>query len=101
MLLTIDIGNTNVALGLFDGRTLAQHWRTATHLHTTSDECAVALSSLFSLAELDATSIDAAVIACVVPALSSKSEGCTVGGDAMDASMGMDSGQPEEPADAG
>ena len=53
-LLVIDIGNTNVSIGLFDYRgaaeesgKLAQHWRTATHREQTSDEVALMIRSLF------------------------------------------------------
>ena len=57
-LLAIDIGNTNVSLGIFDyaqeggdpassGR-LAQHWRLSTHREQTSDELSIALRALFS-----------------------------------------------------
>jgi hypothetical protein len=52
-LLVIDIGNTNVSLGLFDESdaaerpALAQHWRIATRREQTSDEVALLVSSLF------------------------------------------------------
>ncbi len=38
MLLTIDVGNTNTVLGVFDGETLAQSWRVKTDPATTADE---------------------------------------------------------------
>jgi len=52
-LLVIDIGNTNVSLGLFDESddterpALAQHWRIATRREQTSDEVALLVSNLF------------------------------------------------------
>lgn len=69
MLLAIDIGNTNVALGLFDDEQLDQHWRIGTQNHATSDEIAAVLRSLFDLAEVNPRDIDASVISCVVPPL--------------------------------
>ena len=40
LLLTIDIGNTHVVLGVFEGEQLLHHWRIGTHRQDTSDECA-------------------------------------------------------------
>ena len=40
MLLTIDIGNTNMVLGVFDGDTIVEHWRIATVPDRTADEIA-------------------------------------------------------------
>jgi type III pantothenate kinase len=75
VLLAIDIGNTHVALGLFEGPQLLQHWRIATRHADTSDECAVLVDSLFRLAGLERSAVSAAVIACVVPALLPSFEG--------------------------
>jgi type III pantothenate kinase len=69
LLLAIDIGNTNTAIGLFEGPTLSEHWRLGTLVHATSDECAVTVKSLLGLAGRDSTSVDAAIISCVVPPL--------------------------------
>ena len=69
MLLAIDIGNTNIVVGLFDGTKLAQQWRLGTHLHTTSDECAIQLRSLLELAGIDRTRVRDAIVSCVVPPL--------------------------------
>ena len=69
MLLTIDIGNTHVVLGLFDGETLAHHWRIGTHRQDTSDECAATVRSLFDLAGVVRASVSDAIISCVVPPL--------------------------------
>jgi type III pantothenate kinase len=84
VLLAIDIGNTNVVLGLFDGPDLLHHWRIGTRRGETSDECAVLVASLFRLAELELGCVSDAVIGCVVPPLlpifermCEKSFGCT------------------------
>ncbi len=50
MLLTIDVGNTNTVLGLFEGETVAEHWRVATDPVRTADELAVLLSGLLAQA---------------------------------------------------
>jgi type III pantothenate kinase len=69
VLLTIDIGNTHVALGLFDGPKLLHHWRLGTHRQDTSDESAATLRSLFELARIDPRGVKHAIISCVVPPL--------------------------------
>src|SRR5436309_10922781 len=48
MLLTIDIGNTNTVLGVFDGDRVAEHWRIATVPDRTADELAVVLHGLLA-----------------------------------------------------
>src|SRR6266576_4633584 len=69
MLLVIDIGNTNTSLGVFDGETLAAHWRLTTARARTVDEWGVLARNLFALAELDFKVIDAIAVASVVPPL--------------------------------
>jgi len=49
MLLTIDVGNTQTVLGLFDGQTLTHHWRISTNDERTSDEMALLVSELLRL----------------------------------------------------
>ena len=48
MLLTVDIGNTNTVLGVFDGETIVEHWRIATVPDRTADEIAVVLHGLLA-----------------------------------------------------
>src|SRR5207237_3608849 len=67
MLLVIDVGNTNTALGVFDGEKLVTHWRRPTARARTGDEWGVHARNLFALAGLDFKSIDAIAIAAVVP----------------------------------
>jgi type III pantothenate kinase len=69
LLLAVDIGNTNVSLGVFDGERLAHHWRIATHLHYTSDEYAVAVRAMFGLASVATETVREAIVTCVVPPL--------------------------------
>ncbi|MEV6208527.1 type III pantothenate kinase [Kitasatospora sp. NPDC051914] len=46
MLLTIDVGNTQTTLGLFDGEDIVEHWRISTDPRRTADELAVLLQGL-------------------------------------------------------
>ena len=69
MLLAVDIGNTNVVFGLYDGDTLAHTFRAATVHTRTEDEYAVLLLQLLSLHGLSPKAVDAAIVASVVPPL--------------------------------
>ena len=48
MLLTIDVGNTNTVLGVFDGEDVIEHWRIATDPQRTADEIVVVLQGLLA-----------------------------------------------------
>ena len=48
MLLTIDVGNTNTVLGLFEGEQVVEHWRIATDPQRTADEIVVVLQGLLA-----------------------------------------------------
>jgi type III pantothenate kinase len=69
MLLTLDIGNTNVTIGVFDGDRVRATWRFATDIERLADEYAVMLLGLLNAARIEPRSIDQAVMACVVPEL--------------------------------
>ena len=47
MLLVIDVGNSNIVLGIYDGVSLVRSWRLSTDKSRTSDEYSVLLQSLF------------------------------------------------------
>ena len=64
MLLTVDVGNTQTALGLYGASELADHWRVATERSTTADELGVLLSGL-----LDFDVVDGICLASTVPVL--------------------------------
>lgn len=74
MLLVIDVGNSNIVLGIYDGPQLIRNWRLSTDKSRTSDEYAVLLHSLFAQAGLGFTSVSAAIISSVVPPLTSVME---------------------------
>ena len=69
MLLAIDIGNTTVALGIFQGEKLRATWRVSTDIHKLPDEYAVILSNLLGLEALAFAEIDRAIISSSVPPL--------------------------------
>jgi type III pantothenate kinase len=69
MLLAIDVGNTQTHAGIFEGETLAEHWRFATESEATADELAVRMAGLLALGHRELGSMDAAIISSVVPQL--------------------------------
>ena len=84
MLLAIDIGNTNVVAGVFEGPTLLSHWRLATDPKKTADEYGVLCLSLMARSGRVPEHITGAIISSVVPALTETFEsmietsfGCT------------------------
>jgi type III pantothenate kinase len=70
MLLAIDVGNTHVVCGLWDGARWVASWRKATSVHDTEDELAAWLKSMFVLSGIE-WRVDAGVCASVVPSLES------------------------------
>ena len=67
MLLTMDIGNTNMNIGLFDGETLTMSARLATERQKTDDQFAVEFLNIFKIYNVDFNLISGAVISSVVP----------------------------------
>jgi len=65
MFLAIDVGNTHIVLGVYDGYTLERHWRMQTDRERTSDEYGVTVRSL--LAALPGLKITAIAVSSVVP----------------------------------
>ena len=69
MLLVVDVGNTNISFGVFDGTTLLQHVRCESARSRTADEFAVLVRQMLLLRGVDPDKIDHAIIASVVPTL--------------------------------
>lgn len=69
MLAAIDVGNSNVALGLFDGDALTHNWRITTRRTMTTDECEIAVAALLSKDGIPAADVDRCVLSSVVPSL--------------------------------
>lgn len=69
MLIALDIGNTNITIGVFQDKTLKASWRLDTDTHRLPDEYAVTLINLFNIKKIDKEAINSAVICSVVPPL--------------------------------
>ncbi len=69
MLLAIDIGNTNVVLGVFNNEKLVENWRVGTNTQITPDEYAMIFKDLFGFAGLEFKQITGVIISTVVPPL--------------------------------
>ncbi len=67
MVLAIDVGNTNIVLGVYDNDELLFTSRLASDRNRTADEIAVQLKAVLSLHDQDIDSIDGAIISSVVP----------------------------------
>ena len=72
MLLCIDIGNTNITLGLYEGKTLGPRWRLATIHNRMPDEFGIQLIGLLQHAKIEPKLVECALIASVVPPLTNK-----------------------------
>ena len=70
MILTVDIGNTNIVLGCFDNGQIRFTARIATERKKTDMEYAVSFRNILELYHVDRTDIEGGIIACVVPVLS-------------------------------
>jgi type III pantothenate kinase len=69
MLLAIDVGNTNVTIGVFDGETLAHSWRLAALRERTADELGILITRLFEQVHVPVSSVTGIAVASVVPPL--------------------------------
>ncbi|MED1645573.1 type III pantothenate kinase [Brevibacillus agri] len=69
MLLVIDIGNSNIVLGLYEGEVLRHHWRIAADRNKTEDEYGMLVKSLFSSAGLTMEQVRGIIFSSVVPPL--------------------------------
>jgi type III pantothenate kinase len=67
MILALDIGNTEIVLGLFEDAELLDHWRIATYPERTVDELGLLVRGLMRESGFDADEIRAAVVGSVVP----------------------------------
>ena len=69
MLLAIDVGNTNIVLGVFDGDRLTESWRLATMRERTADEIGIILTHLFARAGIAIPQVSGIILSSVVPPL--------------------------------
>jgi type III pantothenate kinase len=74
MLLAIDVGNTNIVLGVFDGDRLAESWRLATLRERTADEVGILVTHLFERSGIALDSVKGVIVSSVVPPLTGTME---------------------------
>jgi len=74
MLLTIDLGNTNLTIGLFEGAELRAHWRLATDHQRMPDEYGLQLHSLLQTCQCVEDQLDGIILSSVVPPLTERLE---------------------------
>jgi len=67
MLLALDVGNTNVTIGVFEGAKIATRWRLRTDRDQTADEWGILMRNLFSLEGLNLAQVDGFAVSSVVP----------------------------------
>ncbi|MBR6767436.1 MAG: type III pantothenate kinase [Clostridia bacterium] len=67
MILTLDIGNTNMKTALFDGMEMKQYWRVATDRNRTSDEYGIILMNLLKNSDVPKEAIEGIMMSSVVP----------------------------------
>jgi type III pantothenate kinase len=107
MLLLIDIGNTNVVLGIWDGQQFVRRWRVATDRSRMPDEWWVVLHGLATSDGINLDGISGAILSSVVPSLTQWVAGMTrdrVGVDPIVVSSSTDLGiavQTDNPVEVG
>jgi len=67
VLFTVDVGNTQTVLGLFEGDRLAAHWRVSTHSALTGDELRASVTGLLGMDGMSWKDISGVILASVVP----------------------------------
>jgi type III pantothenate kinase len=107
MLLAIDVGNTNIVLGVFDGDTLIRSWRLQTLRERTADELGLLVDGLFALEKIDKTKVRGIILGSVVPPLTTTTRGMVeryFGVKALIVEPGLDTGMPilyDNPSEVG
>lgn len=69
MILVFDVGNTNIVLGVYEGKNLIHHFRLSTDRNKTSDEYGMLIYNMVKYKGLNINDIEAVVISSVVPSL--------------------------------
>ena len=67
MLLVVDVGNTNIVLGVYEGKVLKNSFRVGTDINKTSDEYGAVIAQLFLIDKISFSSIKDVIISSVVP----------------------------------
>ena len=69
MLVAFDVGNTNIVVGVYNGRELLKSWRMETNYTKSADEYGMLLNQLFAYDGLDIHEVDDVIISTVVPSI--------------------------------
>ena len=69
MLMVMDIGNTNIVVGVHDGKEWIAHWRLSSSRSRTSDEFGIILGSMFQAGGVDMKAVKDIIVSTVVPPL--------------------------------
>jgi len=107
MLLAIDVGNTNIVLGVFDNATLIQSWRLQTLRERTADELGLLVDGLFAHSRIERVQVRGVILGSVVPPLTSTMRSMVdryFGVKAITIEPGVNTGMPilyENPAEVG
>jgi type III pantothenate kinase len=107
MLLAIDVGNTNIVLGVFEQQTLVQSWRLQTLRERTSDELGLIVDGLFAHSRIERVQVRGVILGSVVPPLTGTMQTMTeryFGVPALTIEPGVKTGMPilyENPAEVG
>lgn len=67
MILVLDVGNTNIVLGVFEGSEFVDEWRLSTEVTRTADEYGIQVIQLFLQSKLDPSDVEGVIISSVVP----------------------------------
>lgn len=67
MILVVDVGNTNIVLGVYKGLDNIANWRISTDARKTSDEYSIQVIQLFEQSNLKASDVSGIIISSVVP----------------------------------
>ncbi|MEA4875525.1 type III pantothenate kinase [Anaerorhabdus sp.] len=78
MLLTIDVGNTNITMGVFDGDNLIGNFRLTTKTPRTSDEFGICLQTLLTKYNIEPEQINDVIISSVVPKVMHALNNCSI-----------------------
>lgn len=69
MFLVVDVGNTNIVLGIYRGKELLHHFRISTNRQATVDEYGVLIHNLFDMVGIRGSEMEGVIISSVVPPL--------------------------------
>ncbi len=67
MILTLDVGNTNITFGVYDGQELVTTFRITTKIARTSDEYGILIRDLLRMNDVNRADIEGSIVASVVP----------------------------------